>query len=169
MAGFRTIAALDIMIIDDNAPIRALVRSILRAVGVRKIRDASDARDALEQLEFQPADLLLLDHAMPGMTGLDMVRILRADPDHPAARARIVMMTGYGDRKHVAAARDAGVDEFLVKPLSTRTLLQRIESALRHRRPFVDAQGFHGPDRRRRRTSTPPNGAERRAEDTELV
>jgi DNA-binding response OmpR family regulator len=61
------------------------------------------------------------------------------------------------------------VDEFLVKPLSTRTLLQRIESALRHRRPFVDAQGFHGPDRRRRHTSAPPNGAERRAEDTELV
>jgi two-component system chemotaxis response regulator CheY len=136
---------------------------------VKRIRDASDAREALDLLALQPADLILLDHAMPGMSGLEMVRVLRANPEHPAARARIVMMTGYGDRKHVAAARDAGVDEFLVKPLATRTLLQRIESALRHRRPFVDAQGFHGPDRRRRRTATPHSGPERRVEDVELL
>jgi len=164
----RTLATVDMMIVDDNLPMRTLLRSILRAVGVVRIREATDGEDALDQLSMRAADLVLLDHAMPGMTGIDVVKALRANPEHASAKARIVMITGYGDRKHVASARDAGVDEFLVKPITTRGLLLRIEAALAKGREFVDVDGFHGPDRRRR-TGAGPGGEERRSADEQLI
>lgn len=164
----RDLATVDIMIVDDNAAMRTLIRSVLRAVGVTRIREAGDGQDALDQLAARPADVVLLDQAMPAMTGLDMVRKLRADAQHPAAKSRIVMVTGYGDRRHVAEARDAGVDEFLVKPITTRALLMRIEAALARGREFVDIDGFHGPDRRRKAAGA-PFGHERRHGDEQLV
>lgn len=153
--------SVDVMIVDDNAHMRTLLRSVLRAAGLRRMREASEVQDALDQLSVAPCDLVLLDYAMPGLSGLDFLRILRADPDHPAHKARVIMVTGYGDRTHVAAARDAGADEFLVKPITTRALLQRIEAVLSRGRQFVESDEFQGPDRRRR-ASSPPPGAERR-------
>ncbi|HWA01068.1 MAG TPA: response regulator [Caulobacterales bacterium] len=164
----RTLASVDVLIVDDNAPMRSLLRSVLRAVGVVRIREATDGRDALALLDMKPADVILLDHAMPGMTGLEVARALRASPDHPAHKARIVMITGYGDRTHVSEARDAGVDEFLVKPITTRALLLRLEAALARGRDFVDVEGFQGPDRRRR-VAAAPGGRDRRTGDETLI
>ena len=164
----RTLATVDMMIVDDNLPMRTLLRSVLRAVGVVRIREASDGEDALDQLSMRPADLILLDHAMPGITGIDLVRTLRSNPDHISCKARIVMITGYGDRQHVAAARDAGVDEFLVKPITIRGLLLRLEAALAKGRDFVEVESFQGPDRRRRALN-PPGGEERRSADEQLI
>ncbi|MES1200560.1 MAG: response regulator [Pseudomonadota bacterium] len=164
----RTLATVDMMIVDDNLPMRTLLRSVLRAVGVVRIREASDGEEALDQLSMRGADLILLDHAMPGITGIELVRALRANPEHPSAKARIVMITGYGDRQHVAAARDAGVDEFLVKPITIRGLLLRLEAALAKGREFVDVENFHGPDRRRR-VAGAPGGEERRTADEQLI
>lgn len=154
------ISTVEVLIVDDNAPTRSLLRSVLRAVGVKRISEAGDAEEALDHLEVRNVDIILLDYAMPGMNGLDLARLLRTDPDRPGGKARIIMITGYGDRRNVAAARDAGVDEFLVKPISTRALLQRLEASLARPREFVDADSFQGPDRRRRKL--PPPGQEDR-------
>lgn len=167
MPSRAALATIDVMIVDDNLAMRSLLRSVLRAAGLSQVRDASDGYEALDLLALRPADLVLLDYAMPGLNGLDVVQKLRNHPDPRVSRGRIVMISGYGDRRHVAAARDAGVDEFLVKPITTRALLQRIEAALRHCRAFVDAETFHGPDRRRRDRGAP--GEDRRVADIEVI
>ncbi len=158
------IADIDILIVDDHAPMRRLIRSLLHAAGASRVREASDGQDALDAMAIRPADLVLLDYRMPGMSGEELVRRLRAHEITEIARCRIVMVTGFGDKNHVFGARDAGVDEFLVKPITTQTLLQRIETAMSKRRDFVQAENFQGPDRRRRRAD-PTLGGGRRAVD----
>ena len=120
------IAALDILIVDDNASMRALLTRVLSAAGASDIRTACDGREALEQLAARPARLILLDQSMPGMSGLELAQHVRANAEAPGATARIVMLSGHADAAHLAAARAAGADEVLVKPVSPRVLLERI-------------------------------------------
>jgi DNA-binding response OmpR family regulator len=80
----------------------------------------------------------------------------------------IIMLTGHSDRAHLDAARDRGVTEFLCKPVTARTILTRLETAIMNPRPFVDAPGFFGPDRRRTRPAS-YRGPFRRASDTSEV
>jgi two-component system chemotaxis response regulator CheY len=152
------LADIDLLLVDDHAPMRALVRSLLLAAGAQRVREASEGHEALDAMALRPADLVLVDHRMPGMSGMELVRRLRTHPVAQIARCRIVMVTGFGDKSHVFGARDAGVDEFLVKPITTQALLQRIDTAMTKRRDFVQAETFQGPDRRRRATGAVEGG-----------
>lgn len=163
------LAALDVLIVDDNAHMRALIRTVLRSVGVAKLRECGDAEEAWALLERRTADVILLDYAMPGMDGLQFLKKLRADRDSPAPHARVVMITGYGDMTRVNAARDAGADEFLTKPLTANSLLSRLDSVASRPRAFIETDDFLGPDRRRK-IAEPPSGADRRVcEQGQLV
>jgi len=64
------------------------------------------------------------------------------------------MITGHGERQYVERARDAGVTEFLIKPVTPRGLFLRIQEVIERPRPFVKSPAFIGPDRRRRHTSS---------------
>jgi len=161
------IGALKILIVDDHLPMRALLQSVLKAVGARHIRTVRDAAGAISALRVLPADLMIVDQKLAGVSGLDLVRKVRISPNDAVARMRILMLTAHGDMRHVEAARDGGVDEFLVKPFSPANLLQRMDAALTHSRTFVRNQGFHGPDRRRR-DLRPPEGVDRRRADLEF-
>lgn len=151
---------LDVLIVDDNAHMRALLRAVLRSLGVQRLREASGGREGLEHLRHKPADIILLDLAMPEMSGPEFLRELRGSAQSPAPSARVIMITGYGDLPSVTAARDAGADEFLVKPITAQALLTRIEAVTKKPRPFVEGGDFQGPDRRRRRDRV--RGQERR-------
>ena len=93
---------------------------------------------------------------------LEVSRRLRTDPDSPNPYIPVIMMTGHTDRAKVMQARDAGVTEFLVKPISSRLLCQRLQAVIDRPRPFVRAKSFFGPDRRRR-SSLDFGGEERRS------
>ncbi|MGE0046383.1 MAG: response regulator transcription factor [Hyphomonadaceae bacterium] len=166
MLSRTALSAVELLLVDDNAHMRALLRTVLRAVGISRIREASDGEDALAVLKIRAADVVITDFLMAPMDGLTLVRKLRHGAS-PAPNARIIMLSGYGDRFRVAAARDAGADEFLVKPISTRALLARIEAVLTKGRSIIDVHEFRGPDRRRRDAG--PAGAERRLCDDALI
>lgn len=117
------LAAFEILIVDDHAQMRALLLRVLQAAGARAPRIAVNGRDALAQLRVRGADLVLLDHNMPGMTGLELTARLRADP---TLRARIILLSGAEGAAHEAAAHAAGVDAVLVKPVRARALLDAI-------------------------------------------
>jgi CheY-like chemotaxis protein len=87
---------------------------------------------------------------MAPMDGLALTRFLRTSPASPDPFLPIIMITGFADRERVHAARDAGVTEFLVKPISAAALFSRIYSIIANPRPFVRIGGYFGPDRRRR-------------------
>lgn len=140
---------LQVMIVDDNQHMRAIIRTILRGVGISRVIELGDAIDAFEYLRSSAVDVVIIDHRMNNLDGTEFVQMLRRAPDSPAPYIPIIMATGHGDRAHVEAARDAGVTEFLVKPITPRAVLQRLDAVLTRPRPFIKSRGYTGPDRRR--------------------
>jgi CheY-like chemotaxis protein len=141
---------LNILLIDDNRHMLILLNEILRAIGVRNIHAAHDGGRALRIIAQNPIDLIMTDLAMEPLDGLDLVRRLRASPDIAHAMIPVIMITGHSTLRRVAEARDAGVNEFLSKPVTTRGLLQRIGMIVDQPRGFVKCNTYVGPDRRRR-------------------
>lgn len=156
------LSQLNVMVVDDNEHARKLVRAILLTLGVRQFALCSDGAGAFEQVANFKPDLMLTDWDMPGMDGVELVKKLRTDPASANPYLPVIMVSGHAERARVMQARDAGVTEYLVKPLSARLLAQRIQTVIEKPRPFVRTKSFFGPDRRRR-SSLDFAGRERRA------
>ncbi len=99
------------------------------------------------------------------MDGLEFVRLLRTDTNSPNPFVPVIMLTAHTEAKRVVEARDAGVTEFLAKPISAHQLYSRIRAIIEHPRPFVRAKSYVGPDRRRRQEPD-FKGPEQRTQDT---
>lgn len=119
-------AALDILIVDDHETMRTMLARAMKAAGAEHVRTAENGWQALALLASQRADLILSDHNMPDMDGLDLVRALRRDPRH--AKAHIIMLTGQDALRE--PGRAAGADAVLIKPVAPRELLETIEQLL---------------------------------------
>ena len=159
---------LKILLVDDNQHMRMLLTEILRALGVRQIHEAMDGAEALQAMRETPMDLVMTDLTMGPLDGIDFVNLLRNSPDSPAPFAPVIMITGHSTMRRVAEARDAGVNEFLAKPVTARGVIHRINLIIEHPRPFIRCQDYFGPDRRRR---AEPNfkGPYRRSGDPGVV
>lgn len=148
----RTMTALSdlhVLLVDDNAQMRFLVRCLLRAGGVTRISEAETAADAFDIMRTAPVSLLLVDWKMQPIDGLSFTRMLRTQGDSPAPYVPILMLTAHTEASRVTAARDAGVTGFVKKPISARVLFERMTNALTDARDFVRTADFCGPDRRR--------------------
>ncbi len=141
---------LKVLIVDDNRHMRALVRSILYALGMRHVEDASDGSEAFKKLQNFAADIVICDWNMEPLNGLDFIRLIRTSADTPNPYLPVIMLTGYTDANHVFEARDCGVHEFLAKPVSAEQLYARIKAVIERERVFVKAGSYFGPDKRRR-------------------
>ena len=146
--------------VDDNAHIRALLSTILRSVGINKTYEAGDGAEALQQMRSHAIDIVMTDLAMEPLDGIDFVRLLRNSADSPNQMAPVIMITGHSTLRRIHEARDAGVNEFLAKPLTVRGVLDRLQKIIDHPRPFVRTDDYFGPDRRRK--ADPKYAGERR-------
>lgn len=147
VSGFES---LRVMLVDDNQHMRAIVATVLAGFGVRQVRELKDGSEAFDSLkEFHP-DIAIVDFQMAPMDGVEFTRRVRTHPDSPCPYLPVIMMTGHAERWRVVDARDAGVTEFVAKPLTARSLLDRIQAVIVRPRPFVRTSSFFGPDRRRR-------------------
>ncbi len=152
--------ALRLLVVDDNRHVRTIVLGLAQALGVREVRQAGDGGEALQMLREAPADVALVDLNMSPVDGITFTREVRNAPDSPDMYLPVIIMTGHVERAHVEAARDAGVNEFVLKPLTPAAMVGRIEAVIQRPRPFVRASSYFGPDRRRR--DDPAYGGERR-------
>jgi two-component system chemotaxis response regulator CheY len=143
------ISSLNVLIVEDNEHMQTLLREILRAFRVRNIRTAEDGADALKELRTFSADIILCDWNMKPVDGLEFTRLVRNAPDVMNAFVSIILITGHTEMARVYEARDVGVTEFLAKPVSARSLYDRICSAVLNPRPFISTKTYKGPDRRR--------------------
>lgn len=149
---------------DDNAHMRRIVRTLLRAFGCREIYEAEDGASGLEAVEAYSPDILITDITMPIFDGIELTRMIR-NPDgcrHPFLP--IIILSAYSEKKHVIAAREAGATEFLCKPVSATALYRRIQNVVANPRDFIRTKSYFGPDRRRY-VSTNYSGVERRLND----
>ncbi|MCZ6606559.1 MAG: response regulator [Alphaproteobacteria bacterium] len=138
------------LIVDDNAFMRTIIRQVLSALHAEQVREASDGEDALQIMQTFAPDIIILDWEMKPMDGLEFTRKVRLSRDSPNVFTPIVMVSGHSERGRVVAARDAGVNEFVVKPISAKSLFDRIQAVIERPRPFVRLKSYFGPDRRRK-------------------
>jgi CheY-like chemotaxis protein len=141
--------ALDILLVDDNPYMRRIVVAVLRGAGINNIREVGDGSEALTQLRHRPADIAIVDFNMFPLDGVQFTKLLRNSPDSPNPFLPIIMMTGHSERSRVMEARDAGVTEFVVKPVTAKALLSRLNAVIFYPRPFIRTESYFGPDRRR--------------------
>src|SRR5665213_3271224 len=136
MSGYR-FDRLKILVIDDNQHMRKLVVTILQAFGAIQIYEAADGQQAWAMLRDANPDVIFLDWVMEGMNGLEFTKMVRTSAASPNPFVPIVMLTGHTSVEHVRRARDAGVNEFLAKPVSVKALLTRLTAVIERPRPFV--------------------------------
>lgn len=143
------IQATRVLIVDDDQYMRKVVRAMLAAVGIRTVYEASDGIAGLDVIcSFQP-DVVIVDWEMPMVDGAQFVRMVRSPGEFPFPDVPIIMLTGHGDRWRVLEAARLGAHEYLLKPVSTKALRDRIVSILSQPRPSVQFNGYYGPIPRR--------------------
>ena len=142
--------ALKILLVEDNQHMRTIVRQILKGTGINDVREAHDGMEAFEILRQYAADIVLIDYNMTPMDGIEFTRMLRTASDSPNPYLPVIMITGHSETLRVVQARDAGINEFVVKPLNATSLLARLQSVIMHPRPFIRCASYLGPDRRRK-------------------
>jgi two-component system, chemotaxis family, chemotaxis protein CheY len=146
----RQLAGLKVLIVDDDHMMRKVARSLLQAIGVNAIYEANNGRRGLESICTLAPDVVILDWEMPGgPNGAEFVRQVRAPGIFPYPNVPIVMLTAFADRARVVEAVTLGVNEFLLKPVSSKALLARLVSILNNPRRMVKKGSHYVPEPRR--------------------
>src|ERR1700735_233387 len=109
----KRLRSVKVLIVDDNAFMRKIVRELLVNVGIRQTAEVGDGIAALESLRNAMPDIVILDWAMPYLDGFEFVRIVRTPGAFPFPDVPIIMLSGRGERSHVMEAERIGVNEFL--------------------------------------------------------
>ncbi|MFC5343142.1 response regulator [Brevundimonas staleyi] len=157
--------SLNILLVDDNQHMRAITSAILQSAGIRNIREVSDGAMALDCLRDHAIDLAIVDFNMFPLDGVEFTRLVRNSPDSANPYLPIIMMTGHSEKHRVVEARDAGVTEFVVKPITAKAVFDRIQAVILRPRPFVKTEDYFGPDRRRTNAGGVYKGPRRRSTD----
>jgi PleD family two-component response regulator len=113
---------------DDNEDMRLMVRDLLQSIG-HEVALAPDGLTALAAVQAREPELLILDLAMPGMTGFEVCRAIKRNPF--TSRIPVLMLTSQGDVEHKVAGFEAGADDYLPKPFDPRELRTRVSALLR--------------------------------------
>ena len=144
------LAHLNILIVDDSRYFVSVLRATLRAFGVRAVYEGNSAVAGLEVLTSTVIDLAFVDMVMPGMDGIEFIRMVRTASDSANRTLPIIMLTADGRRGTVLKAVDAGADSFLIKPVRPADVYRHMMELLEHPLPYIDVPGvYFGPDRRR--------------------
>lgn len=116
-----------ILVVDDEASIREIARKLLTLHG-HAVDTAADGSEAIERLEKKDYDLMLLDHFMPKIPGIQVVEIVRTSPKFK--KLKILMLTSMTVTKDVDEAFEAGIDGYVIKPFNMKHLIETVKKAL---------------------------------------
>ena len=120
---------LKILIVDDFATMRKVIRNLLKQGGYENIVEAEDGAAALKVLKSQPVDFIISDWNMPNMSGLELLKAVRADDELKALP--FLMVTAEALKDNVVAAVKAGVSNYIVKPFTAEVLNEKIEKIVK--------------------------------------
>jgi len=149
------------LLVDPSAMSMELTLDVLMMMGARTIRKCQNTDRAIEALRSAPCDIVIAEWNTAPMNGLQFIDYIRTSPQSPNRLLPILLMTARSEHEYVLQARDRGITEFLAKPFTVESFYKRLVSIIAFPRPFIDADTYFGPDRRRR-ADQGYNGPERR-------
>ncbi len=163
---------LSILLVEDNLYIRDILESVLKQLGFGWVATARNGQEAIEFLQIagktqgqaaglMNVDMILCDLLMSPINGLLLLRWVRMQKESANRFMPFIMISGAADKEYVEAARDLGVTEFVAKPFSAQSVLDRVIKVIEQPRQFVTCSTYFGPDRRRRNGPV-PGGIENR-------
>jgi two-component system, chemotaxis family, chemotaxis protein CheY len=117
-----------VLVVDDFATMRRIVKNNLRQIGFSKMVEAEDGQMALEELKKEKFDLIISDWNMPNMTGIDFLRAVRSDEN--LKHIPFIMVTAEGQKDNVMEALKAGVSNYIVKPFTPDTFEGKLKKVL---------------------------------------
>lgn len=120
--------SIKILVVDDFATMRKVVRNLLKQVGYEDIVEAEDGVMALRALKSQKIDVVVSDWNMPNMSGLELLKAVRADAE--LAKTPFLMVTAEALQDNVVAAVKAGVNNYIVKPFTAEVLNEKIKKIM---------------------------------------
>lgn len=153
------ISSLNVLILEKHSLMRNLMKQVFQTFNVSSLQITDDPEVAFELACQVPPDLILSDWSHD-LDGIDFLNRVRLSADSPDPFVPVIVVTAKSTLRNVYDARDAGMTEFLAKPVSAQTIYNRICATIEQNRPFVRTTNFFGPDRRRRKG--PYSGQDRR-------
>ena len=141
-----------VLIVDDHAFTRLLFKEVLQNLGFHRnnIHEAEDGAAGLRVVAERKIDLIFCDWQMEPMDGLSFMRELRDPEKNNNPYLPVIFCSAFTERELIEHARDCGVTEIMTKPITAKAIEARVESVFKNPRAFVKAEGYFGPDRRRR-------------------
>ena len=118
--------SIPILVVDDYNTMIRIIRNLLRQIGFENIDDAADGSSALARMRGKKYGLIISDWNMEPMTGFDLLRQVRGDPN--LAATPFIMVTAEAKTENVIAAKQAGASNYIVKPFNAQTLKTKIEA-----------------------------------------
>ncbi len=120
---------LHVLIIDDFATMRKIERNILSQLGIKNVDEADDGTTALPKIQQTNYDVILLDWNMPQMSGLELLKAVRSNPN--TKNVPIIMVTAEALKDNIVAAAQAGVNDYVVKPFTAAVLEDKLAKVLK--------------------------------------
>lgn len=159
------LSEINVLAVDDNSHMLEILGIAFGVLGITDLRTAGSGRDGFVEVLRSCPDIVFCDVHMDNGDGISFVRNIRRNEKSPNTRLPVIMVSGHSDRSTVAQARDAGANDFMVKPISAKALYTRLVNAIERPRPFLRSASYFGPCRRRRNFGPPAGVAERRADE----
>lgn len=123
-------SAMNILVVDDFSTMRGIVKSLLRELGFHNFDEADDGVTAWPMIQTGQYDFIVSDWNMPEMTGIELLRKVRQDPE--LGQTPFLLITAEAKKNQIIEAEQAGVDGYIVKPFTAATLNEKIEMAFQH-------------------------------------
>lgn len=157
---YYTLKNFTVVLVEDYDFIRNLASSMLKVFGIGNVIICKNAKEAIQVITMnnaqvmqgttRPIDMILTDWMMPEGSGQELIQWMRNHKSEQIRFMPVILLTTFASEKVVTGARDFGVNEILVKPVSAQKIATRILSIIDNPRPFVKTLSFFGPDRRRK-------------------
>lgn len=113
------------LVVDDFSTMRRIVKNVLNELGYANVTEAEDGKAALSLLRSKEFDVMITDWNMPGMTGIELLKAVRADSK--LARLPVLMLTAEATREQIVEAATAGVNGYVIKPFTSATLKEKLD------------------------------------------
>lgn len=184
---------MSILVLDNEKKLAQMISDVLNRLGFPSgnLLRAQDGFDGLDTLRKRSVDMIILDWELlpqkeylkiaensvvrtrwgdlPPVNGASFVRCLRRSPHSPNPFVPCLMLTPPTQMSHILFARDAGVNEILIKPIVAEDLARRIVQIVEHPREFITCPEYRGPCRRRKQDGPPPGKTDRRRKDVKII